>query len=126
MSFFKGYVPTRQKKCIIKFKGKSSEELQTREQVGGLPEFAGILADNAILIDVDDHEQSEKLLKIVKDKSVKCRVYKTTHGMHFLFLNDKVDSCKTKTKLACGLVKIDIKIGKRNSYEVLKFGGKER
>lgn len=126
MSFFKGYVPTRQKKCIIKFKGKSSEELQTREQVGGLPEFAGILADNAILIDIDDHEQSEKLLKIVKDKSVKCRVYKTTHGMHFLFLNDKIDSCKTKAKLACGLVKIDIKIGKRNSYEVLKFGGKER
>lgn len=126
MSFFKGYVPTKDKRCVIKFKGKSSEDLQTYEQVAKLPEFAGILADDTILIDVDDQKQSEKLLKIVKDKSIKCRVYKTTHGMHFLFLNDKVDSCKTKTKLACGLVKIDIKIGKRNSYEVLKFGGKER
>lgn len=126
MSFFKGYVPTKDKRCVIKFKGKSSEDLQTYAQVAKLPEFAGILADDAILIDVDDQKQSEKLLKIVKDKLVKCRVYKTTHGMHFLFLNDKVDSCKTKTKLACGLVEIDIKIGKRNSYEVLKFGGKER
>ena len=126
MNFFKGYVPTKDKRCIIKFKGKSSGDLQTYDQVKRLPEFAGILADDTILIDVDDQKQSEKLLKIVKDKSIKCRVYKTTHGMHFLFLNDKVDSCKTKTKLACGLVKIDIKIGKRNSYEVLKFGGKER
>lgn len=126
MNFFKGYVPTKDKRCIIKFKGKSSGDLQTYDQVKKLPEFAGILADDAILIDVDDQEQSEKLLKIIKDKSVKCRVYKTTHGMHFLFLNDKVDSCKTKTKIACGLVKIDIKIGKRNSYEVLKFRNKER
>lgn len=126
MNFFKGYVPTKDKRCIIKFKGKSSGDLQTYDQVKKLPEFAGILADDAILIDVDDQEQSEKLLKIIKDKLVKCRVYKTTHGMHFLFLNDKVDSCKTKTKLACGLAKIDIKIGKRNSYEVLKFRNKER
>lgn len=126
MSFFKGYVPTKDKKCLYKFKGKSSEELQTYEQVKNLPEFAGILADDAVLIDIDDKPQSEKMLQIVKDMKLKCRVYKTTKGMHFLFMNNLIDSNKTKTKLACGLVNIDIKIGKRNSYEVLKFGNKER
>ena len=126
MSFFKGYVPTKDKKCLYKFKGKSSEELQTYEQVKNLPEFAGILSDDAVLIDVDDKPQSEKILRIVKDMKLKCRVYKTTKGMHFLFMNNLIDSNKTKTKLACGLVNIDIKIGKRNSYEVLKFGNKER
>lgn len=126
MSFFKGYVPTKDKKCLYKFKGKSSEELQTYEQVKNLPEFAGILADDAVLIDIDDKPQSEKMLQIVKDMKLKCRVYKTTKGVHFLFMNNLIDSNKTKTKLACGLVNIDIKIGKRNSYEVLKFGNKER
>lgn len=126
MSFFKGYVPTKDKKCLYKFKGKSSEELQTYEQVKNLPEFAGILADDAVLIDIDDKPQSEKMLQIVKDMKLKCRVYKTTKGMHFLFMDNLIDSNKTKTKLACGFVNIDIKIGKRNSYEVLKFGNKER
>lgn len=126
MSFFKGYVPTKDKKCLYKFKGKTSSDLQKYDEVKTLPEFAGVLADDAVLIDVDDETQSEKLLRIVKEKSLKCRVYKTTHGMHFLFVNDKIDSCKTKTKLACGLIDIDIKSGKRNSYEVLKFAGKER
>lgn len=126
MSFFKGYVPTKDKKCLYKFKGKSSEELQTYEQVKNHPEFAGILSDDAVLIDIDDKPQSEKMLQIVKDMKLKCRVYKTTKGMHFLFMNNLIDSNKTKTKLACGLVNIDIKIGKRNSYEVLKFGNKER
>lgn len=126
MSFFKGYVPTKDKKCLYKFKGKTSSDLQTYDEVKTLSEFAGVLADDAVLIDVDDEAQSEKLLRIVKEKSLKCRVYKTTYGMHFLFVNDKIDSCKTKTKLACGLIDIDIKSGKRNSYEVLKFAGKER
>lgn len=126
MTFFKGYVPTKDKRCLYKFKGKSSEELQTYEQVQRLPEFAGILADDAILIDIDDHEQSDLMLQIVKEKGLQCRVYKTTKGMHFLFYNDKVESNKTKTKLACGLIDVDIKIGTRNSYEVLKYADKER
>ncbi len=122
--FFKGYVPTKDKKCLYKFKGK--DDLPTYEQIKNLPEYAGVLADDAILIDIDDHEQSEKMLHIVKDLNLKCRVYKTTHGMHFLFINDKVETNKTKTTLACGFVKIDIKIGLKNSYEVLKFDNKER
>lgn len=126
MDFFKGYVPTKDKKCLYKFKGKNSDELQTYEQVKNLPEFAGILADDAILIDIDDKEQSEKMFQIVKDMNLKCRVYKTKRGMHFLFKNDKVETNKIKTKLACGFVDIDIKVGSKNSYEVLKYADCER
>lgn len=126
MDFFKGYVPTKDKKCLYKFKGKNSDELQTYEQVKNLPEFAGILADDAILIDIDDKEQSEKMFQIVKDMGLKCRVYKTKRGMHFLFKNDKVETNKIKTKLACGFVDIDIKVGSKNSYEVLKYADCER
>lgn len=126
VNFFKGYVPTKDKKCLYKFKGKNSDELQTYEQVKNLPEFAGILADDTILIDIDDKEQSEKMFQIVKDLDLKCRVYKTKRGMHFLFKNDKVETNKIKTKLACGFVDIDIKVGSKNSYEVLKYADCER
>lgn len=125
MQFFKGYVPTKDKKCLLKFKDKSADELQTYEQVKNLSEYAGILADDVILIDVDDSEQAEILFRIVTDFKLKCRVYKTTRGKHFLFINDKVDRNKIHTKLACGIV-ADIKIGTKNSYSILKYNDKER
>lgn len=121
--FFKGYVETKDKKCIERFKGKT--DFKTYEQVQSLPEFAGILAPETILIDVDDFESSEILFKIVNKFNLKCRVYQTTRGKHFLFKNSGVVSCKTATNLACGL-KADIKLGSRNSYSILKFNGQER
>lgn len=122
---FRGYVPTKDKKCLLKFKGKSSDELQTYEQVKNLPEFAGILADDTVLIDIDDYDQSEILMDIVEDLQLNCRVYETKRGKHFLFVNDKIDTNKIHTKLACGL-DADIKIGTKNSYSILKFDNVER
>lgn len=122
---FKGYVETRDKKCLQSFKGKTASELKNYRQVKKLQEFAGILADDVILIDVDDFEQSEILMKIVEANQLRCRVYETSRGKHFLFKNDGVDSNKIHTKLACGL-EADIKLGSRNSYSILKYNGKER
>ena len=121
--FFKGYVLTQNKICIEKFKGR--DDLKNYEQVRTLPEFAGILDDDTILIDVDDFEQSEILLEIVEQQNINCRVYKTTRGKHFLFQNTTVISNKTKCTLAVGLT-ADIKLGKKNSYSILKFNGIER
>lgn len=121
--FFKGYVETKNKKCIEKFKNRT--DFKTFEQVQSLPEYAGILAKDTILVDIDDFETSEILFKIVKEKKLFCRVYKTSRGKHFLFKNSGVQTGKTGCKLAIGLT-ADIKLGSRNSYSVLKFDGKER
>lgn len=121
--FFKGYVETKDKKCIEKFKNRT--DFKTFEQVQSLPEFAGILAADTILVDIDDYESSEILFKIVKEFELRCRVYRTTRGKHFLFKNSGVETNKTGCKLAIGLT-ADIKIGTRNSYEVIKYGGKMR
>ena len=121
--FFKGYVETKDKKCIEKFKNRT--DFKTFEQVQSLPEFAGILATDTILVDIDDSESSELLFKVVKECSLCCRVYKTSRGKHFLFKNSGVPTNKTGCKLAIG-VTADIKIGTRSSYEVLKYGGKMR
>lgn len=122
---FKGYVTTSNKKCTMAFKDKTSEELLTYDQVKNKKEYAGILADDVILVDVDNYEQSEILLKIVEDKELLCRVYATTRGKHFLFKRGEVDKCGTHKKLAIGL-ESDIKVGCSNSYSILKYNGKER
>ena len=121
--FFKGFVETKNKKCIEKFKGRT--DFKTFEQVQSLPEYAGILAAETILIDVDDFEASEILFKVVKEYALTCRVYRTSRGKHFLFKNSGVPTNKTGCKLAIGLT-ADIKIGTRNSYEVLKYDNQNR
>lgn len=123
---FKGYVPTRNKECLMKFKNKTSAELKSLREVSALEEYAGILNDNTILIDVDDYQQSEILMQIVEDLQLRCRVYETTRGKHFLFMNDeRVQTNKTHAKLACGL-SADIKLGSRSSYSILKYKDKDR
>lgn len=123
---FRGYVKTKNKQCTQAFKGKSAEELLTLREADELPEYAGILNDDTVLIDVDDYDQSEVLMRIIEDKQVACRVYETTRGKHFLFRNGgRIEHNRTGASLACGL-KSDIKLGSRTSYSILKFGGKCR
>lgn len=124
-NFFKGYIKTKNKSSVDKFKDVAPDQLRSLDDVKTLSEYAGVLADDVILIDIDDFDQSEKLMDIVEEKQLACRVYETTRGKHFLFKNNIVEKCKTHSKLACGF-EADIKLGTRNSYEVLKFDGKER
>lgn len=123
MSFYRGYVITKNKKCIEKF-GKNST-LHKLDEVRNLQEYAGIIAEDSILIDVDDMEQSKRLLNIVDENNIRCRVLASRSGMHFLFKNNVVNRCYTAVNLACG-IRADIKSGAKNCYEVLKIDGKER
>ena len=123
--FFQGFIKTSGKKAAEKFKNRT--DFKTLEQVQSLDEYAGILANDAVLIDIDDGEQAELLMDIVEDLQLDCRVYQTTRGKHFLFKNTtgQIQKCFTHANLACGLTG-DIKVGLKNAYEVLKFDGKER
>lgn len=120
---YKGYVETKDKKCIEKYKERT--DFKTYEQVESLPEFAGILAENTILVDLDDGKQAEILMNIVENLQLDCKVIDTTRGKHFLFHNTKIKSCSTHSTLAVGLT-ADIKVGFKSSYEVLKVNGEER
>lgn len=128
---FKGYVPTKDKKCLMPFKNRSPSELKNYKEVKNLSEYAGIIDDHVILIDVDDYNQSEKLMQIIEDRQCNCRVYQTTRGKHFLFMNINsggeiiVDKCGIHKTLACG-IEADIKVGCKNSYSILKYKNKDR
>ena len=122
MTLFKGYMMTKNKRALRKFK---DAPLMTFEQVKDLDEYAGILADDVILIDVDDGEQAELLMDIVEDLQLDCVVMQTTRGKHFYFKNGNIEKCGIHKKLAMGIT-ADIKIGSHNSYSVVKYNGEER
>jgi putative DNA primase/helicase len=109
----------------MSFKDKSASELLTLDEAQKFNEYAGILADDTVLVDIDDGEQANILLTIVKTKELKCRVLATSRGMHFLFKTAQPMQNRTHCKLGIGLT-ADIKGGGRASYEVLKYDGKER
>ena len=125
MNLFRGYVLTQNKQCLEKFKGVKN--LKTLEEVQDAPEYAGILGDETILIDVDNGKTSDLLFEIVKDLGLKCRVYKTTRGKHFYFRNPEgyVGKSWTKKTLALG-IETDAKVGRNNSYAIMKFKGVDR
>ena len=122
---YRGFIPTNNKKSLMSFKDRQDSELLSLEEVSKFNEYAGVLSENAVLIDVDDKEQSDVLFNIVTSRNLKCKVYATSRGKHFLFLTDKPMINKTHCKIAIGLT-VDIKGGGKASYEVLKFNGVER
>lgn len=125
MDFFRGYVKTKNKHATQKF--SAGAKLLSLEQVKELDEYAGILSDETVLIDIDNKEEAECVYEMVEKKELPCRIVETTRGLHFYFLNrsKKVEQCYTGVVLACG-VHADIKCGLKNSYSILKFDGKER
>lgn len=120
---YKGYIKSKGKAAIEAFKDK--RKFRSYEEVKNLDGFAGVLADDTILIDIDDSEQSEIMMNIVEEYQLDCRVYQTTRGRHFLFKNHSITRNKTHVPLAIGLT-ADIKLGSRSSYEIIKIDGEER
>lgn len=125
LELYKGYIPTSNKKAQMAFKDKSAFELLTLSEVKRYSEYAGVLNDDTVLIDLDDEKQADVLFQIVKALDIKCKIIRTTRGMHFLFKTASPMQNRTHCKLAIGLT-ADIKGGGRASYQVLKFDGKER
>lgn len=126
MELFDGYLKTKNKKCTDKFKDVPASELRSFDEVKSLSEYAGRLAQDTVLIDIDDAEQAEIMMDIVEKKQLDCKVIQTTRGKHFYFKNDgSFNKCGTHRKLACGLT-ADIKIGLKSCYAVLKYDGQER
>lgn len=120
---YKGYVETKGKASVEKLKNRTT--WKTLDEVKDCEGYGGVLADDTILIDIDDGDQSEILMKIVESLQLNCKVLQTSRGKHFLFKNHIVNRNRTHVPLAVGLM-ADIKVGSKLSYEVLKVNGEER
>lgn len=119
---FKGYFKTKNKTPLVNWKETG---LITYEQAKTCEEFAGVLADDVILVDIDNATHAEKLRIIAEELQLGCKIVKTTRGYHFFFKSAWHERNGNHVQLAIGLT-ADIKLGTKNSYAICKFAGKER
>lgn len=121
---FKGYIPTKGKKALEDYKDR--KEFYSYEWARkNFNEYAGILDDNLVQIDLDDSEQAESLYKIVKSLDIKCHMIKTDRGRHFYFKNTGLSNRKQGVFNALGF-KFDIGLGSQNAVIPIKIDGKTR
>lgn len=122
--FFNGYVKTKNKKPDGRF--KEVRDRLTLDVAQRLDEYAGVLAYDTAIVDIDNAEDAKTCLKIIKALDVKCRVVKTTRGMHFYFKNSKTREKKNSSHMcsAVGLT-VDYRVGceRKAAIVVLKQGG---
>lgn len=123
IQIFRGYVQTKDKKPIQKFKG--IDNLPTLEEVEQYDEYAGILNDEYTVMDVDDAIEAEKTYQLVCDLDLNCRVTNTSRGKHFIFKKNKYASKGNTHQLNALGFTIDIRTGV-NQYIVVKKDGKVR
>ena len=74
---YKGYIETKGKAAVEKFKNKT--RFKTYEQVKDLPGFGGVLENDTILIDIDDYEQSEIIGRVFWKGGSRCLAEKILH-----------------------------------------------
>lgn len=117
--FYRGFVNCNGKKAIESF--KSGGHLIDESQQS----YGGVLCEDTILVDVDNEKDALKVFNVVNTLNIKCRIVKTTRGLHFLFKSGGVKiKCLTHTPMILGVV-ADYKQGP-NAYEILKLDGKNR
>lgn len=120
IDIFRGYVVTKDKKPIQKFKGV--DVLPTLEEVSKYDEYAGILNDEFTVMDVDDATEAEIALKIVQDRHFNCKVVNTSRGKHFIFKKSKFASKGNTHQVNAFGLTFDIRTG-INQYIVVKKDG---
>lgn len=97
-----------------------------KEEVAEFDNVAVIVPKGYVVLDFDTQTDADIMLKIVDGLGLKCRVMKTTRGIHCWFRSPE-ESPKNfiKNRLAIGIY-CDRKSGGRNAYVKIRSDGKDR
>lgn len=124
MEVLKGYIKTKGKKPIEPYRNKTSfYNYDYIRKTGG--DFAGILANGMVQIDVDDEEEAKLVKQMVEESGLKCPILKTDRGIHFYFRNTEVKKKQTKLMTPIG-VTVDVAVGEQNAPVPIKVFGETR
>lgn len=105
---------------------KDGQGTKTWNEVKDFDNVAVIVPKGYVVLDFDTTSDSEIMLKIVEALDLKCRVMKTTRGIHCWFKAPEEDPKNfIKNRLAIGIY-CDRKAGGRNAYVKIKQDGKAR
>ena len=105
---------------------KDGEGTKTWDEVKDFDNVAVVVPKGFVVLDFDTKSDADIMLKIVEALDLKCRVMKTTRGIHCWFKAAE-ESPKNfiKNRLAIGIY-CDRKSGGRNAYVKIKQDGKAR
>lgn len=98
---------------------------KTWDEVKDFDNIAQIVPEPFIVLDFDTKSDSEIIQKIVNGENLKCRMMKTTKGVHVWFKSLEPWKCFIKTRLAIGIYS-DCKSHSKNAYVKIKDSGKSR
>lgn len=105
---------------------KDGQGTKTWEEVKDFDNVAVIVPKGYVVLDFDTTSDAEIMLKIVEALDLKCRVMKTTRGIHCWFKSpEEAPKNFIKNRLAIGIY-CDRKAGGRNAYVKIKQDGKAR
>ena len=118
------YIILNDKKPCHEFKdGKGAK---TWDEVKDFDNVAVIVPKGYVVLDFDTTSDAEIMLKLVNALDLKCRVMKTTRGVHCWFKSPEENPKNfIKNRLAIGIY-CDRKSGGRNAYVKIKQDGKAR
>ena len=105
---------------------KDGQGTKTWEEVKDFDNVAVVVPKGYVVLDFDTTSDAEIMLNIVEALDLKCRVMKTTRGIHCWFKSPEEDPKNfIKNRLAVGIY-CDRKAGGRNAYVKIKQDGKAR
>lgn len=105
---------------------KDGKGTKTWDEVKDFDNVAVIVPKGYVVLDFDTASDAEIMLKIVDGLGLKCKVMKTTRGIHCWFKAPEEDPKNfIKNRLAVGIY-CDRKAGGRNAYVKVKQDGKNR
>lgn len=99
--------------------GKTWDEVKDFDNVGL------IIPKPFVVLDFDTTSDAEIMMKIIEKLDLKCRVMKTTRGIHVWFRSEEPWKCFKKTRLAVGIYS-DCKSHSKNAYVKIKDSGVKR
>lgn len=112
-----------QKRATHKF--KDGEGAKKWAEVKDFDNIGLIVPKPFIVLDFDTTSDAEIMLNIVETLDLKCRVMKTTRGIHVWFRSEEPWKCFKKTRLAIGIYS-DCKSHSKNAYVKIKDDGVKR
>lgn len=105
---------------------KDGKGTKTWDEVKDFDNVAVIVPKGYVVLDFDTTSDAEIMLKIVDGLGLKCKVMKTTRGIHCWFRSPEEDPKNfIKNRLAVGIY-CDRKAGGRNAYVKVKQDGNNR
>lgn len=121
---YKGYIESDGKIPKTKIKDVELNCLDT--MLRKRCDYVGVLKDEIVMIDFDDPDEFQNMLKVIEGEKVKCSIIRTSRGGHFYFrATDKHVGNKIHVKTPLGFT-VDIKLGSKNTVDPLRLMGTTR